>query len=298
MYFDNAEGPVFRPPSEADSLILRATIGCSHNACTYCNMYRSVAFRMRPQEEIDAQLLQAQRYGAHIHRVFLGDGNALVLPTERLLAILAQIQAVLPKVRRVSCYAGPKDMLRKTPAELIALRQAGLKLVYYGMESGDDAVLAHVNKGVTAAESIEAGQRITAAGIKLSMMVILGLGGQEASERHARNTALAVSAIRPHMLSALTLMMYRGSELLEEFESGSFPILSPAGIMGELHLLLQGIELPPEHHCLFRSNHISNYINFAGTLPKDKERLLSESLAAKDKLALLKNWDPYNNVER
>lgn len=297
MYFDDAEGPVFRPPSEARSFILRATIGCSHNACTYCNMYRSVPFRQRPWEEIAAQVRRARPYGAHIQKVFLGDGNALVLPTQRLLDILLLLRQTFPKLRRVSCYAGPRDMLRKTPEELAALAQAGLKLVYYGLESGDDAVLAHVNKGVTAAEAVAAGQRVVAAGLKLSVMVILGLAGQGGSARHARHTALAVSAIRPHMLSALTLMMYRGSELREEFERGEFSLLSPAGIMGELHALLQGIELPPETHCLFRSNHISNYAAFAGTLPKDKERLLAESLAARDRLALLTDWDPYNNVE-
>lgn len=297
LYFDHAEGNVFRPPSEAYSFILRVTIGCSHNACTYCNMYRSVKFRTRPMDEITAQINAAKPYAQHIRRIFLADGNALVLATDKLLAILIALKQAFPRLQRVSCYAGPRDMLNKTPAELIALREAGLKLVYYGLESGDEAVLREVNKGVSAAEAIEAGQRIVAAGIKLSVMVIAGLGGKENSSRHAANTARAINAIRPHMLSALTLMLYRGSELLEQFERGEFTPLPPAGIMGELYELVNGIELPPDSHCLFRSNHSSNHIALSATLPKGKERLLDDIRTAQAHLAHVLDWDPYNNVE-
>jgi radical SAM superfamily enzyme YgiQ (UPF0313 family) len=298
MYFDTAEGPVFRPPSEADSFILRVTIGCSHNHCTYCNMYRTVEFRTRSMDEIMAQIEQAEEYKEFIRRIFLADGNALVLSTDTLLTILNVLKERFPKLRRVSCYAGPKDMLRKTPEELRLLYEAGLKLVYYGMESGDDEVLSHVCKGVTAQQSIEAGQRIVASGIKLSLMVIIGLAGKMGSKRHAYHTAQAINAIRPNMLSALTLMMYRGSELRAEYEKGQFELLSPAEIMGELHELLNGIDLPIGNHCLFRSNHISNYIALAGTLPQDKEKLLLDSKRAMEHLATLTEWDPYNNVER
>lgn len=297
MYFDNAEGPVFRPPSEAHSFILRVTVGCSHNACTYCNMYKSVQFRTRPMNEIMDQIHAAKPYAMHIRRIFLADGNALVLATDKLLAILDALARTFPRLQRVACYAGPRDMLNKTAAELEALKAAGLKLVYYGLESGDDVVLSRVNKGVTAAESIEAGQRIVAAGIKLSVMIIAGLGGKEHSARHAANTARVVNAIRPQMLSALTLMLYRGSELLEQFESGRFAPLSPAEIMGELYELVSGIDLPPAEHCLFRSNHISNHIALAATLPKDKDRLLDDIAAARKELADVTDWDPYNNVE-
>ena len=298
MYFDDAEGPVFRPPSEAHSFILRVAIGCSHNRCTYCNMYRGVAFRIRDMAEIKAQIVQAARHKTQIRRVFLADGNALVLPSPMLLEILALLRATFPKLQRVASYAGPKDLLRKSRAELTALREAGLKLVYYGMESGDDAVLRFVNKGVNAAEAVEAGQKAVAAGMKLSVMVILGLGGQALTRQHAANTAAAVNAIRPHMLSALTLMLYRGSELLDEYEAGRFPILSPAEIMGELHRLLADIDLPQDRPCLFRSNHISNYTAFAGTLPGDQGRLLSEAAAAQAALNGITDWDPYNDVER
>ncbi|MDF2633974.1 MAG: Radical domain protein [Pelosinus sp.] len=298
MYFDTAEGPVFRPPSEAESFILRVTIGCSHNRCTYCNMYRTVDFRMRTMDEIMAQINHAKGYKDFIRRIFLADGNALVLPTDKLLEILRILRESFPKLRRVSCYAGPNDILRKTPEELVTLAEAGLKLVYYGMESGDDEVLLHVNKGVTAQQSIEAGQKVVAAGIKLSLMVIIGLGGKAGSKQHAYHTAQAVNAIHPTMLSALTLMMYRGSELRAEYERGEFEILSPTEIMGELYELINAIDLPSESHCLFRSNHISNYVALAGTLPHDKEKLLADSKKAMEHLATMTDWDPYNNVEQ
>ncbi|MEG6586268.1 radical SAM protein [Dendrosporobacter sp. 1207_IL3150] len=298
MYFDTAEGPVFRPPSEAQSFILRVTIGCSHNRCTYCNMYRSVNFRIRTMDEILDQINQARRYQNHIRRVFLADGNALVLANEKLLEILKILKDSFPRLQRVSCYAGPQDILRKSTAELQQLNEAGLKLVYYGMESGDDEVLEHVCKGVNAAQSIEAGQKIIGAGIKLSMMVILGLAGKSGSNRHAKKTAEAISAIGPNMLSALTLMMYRGSELRDEYERGEFELLSPPEIMSELYNIISNIELPSDSHCIFRSNHISNYTMLAGTLPQDREKLLSNIKSAEAELINLKEWDPYNNVER
>lgn len=297
LYFDTAEGPVFRPPSEAHSFILRVTIGCSHNACSFCTMYRTVAFRTRPLPEILSQIDAAKPYAPHIRRIFLADGNALVLATDKLLAILQALRETFPRLQRVSCYAGPKDMLNKTPRELVKLRDAGLKLVYYGLESGDDFILQRINKGVGAAETVAAGQRIVAAGIKLSVMVIAGLGGQAHSASHALNTAKAVNAIQPQMLSALTLMLYRGSELLAEYERGEFAPLSPAEIMGELYQLVSHIALPPGNYCLFRSTHSSNYIALGGTLPKDQDRLLAEMKTAEQQLSRLKAWDPYNNVE-
>jgi len=297
LYFDTAGGPVFRPPSEANSFILRVTQGCSHNACCFCAMYRGVNFRVRPLAEVLSQIEAAKPYAGHIRRIFLADGNALVLATEKLLEILQVLRQTFPRLQRVSCYAGPKDMLKKTPEELVALRDAGLKLVYYGLESGDDLVLSAINKGVSAAQAIEAGQRIVASGIKLSVMVIAGLGGQAYSGRHALYTAQAVNAIQPQMLSALTLMLYRGSPLAEQFEQGKFVALSPAAIMAELYQMLSAVDLPADRYCLFRSTHSSNYVGLAGTLPKDKDRLLRELQAAEVQLRGLRDWDPYNNVE-
>ncbi|MGL5207448.1 MAG: radical SAM protein, partial [Acidaminococcaceae bacterium] len=201
-----------------------------------------------------------------------------------------------PKLQRVSSYAAPQDILRKSVEELQKLQEAGLKLLYYGMESGDDVVLKAVSKGVSGPEAIEAGRRVVEAGIKLSLMVILGLAGVEGSERHARETARAINEIKPNMLSALTLMLYRGSELLEQYERGEFLPLAPQGIMRELHQIISLVELPPESHCLFRSNHISNYVQLAGTLPKDKERLLAQIAQAAGELGKWKDWDVYNNT--
>lgn len=296
MFFDNYDTPVFRPPSEANSFILRVTRGCAHNKCTYCNMYRGVPFQVLTDEEITRQIAMAHTYNREgVRRVFLADGDALVLSTDRLLRILQTLRRYFPNLQRVSSYAAPKDILRKTPEDLVKLREAGLKLLYYGMESGDSQTLADVQKGVDGPQSIEAGKRVMAAGMKLSIMVILGIAGVEGSERHALATARAISEIRPTMLSALCLMLYRGSELKEQFERGEFHPLSPGGLMHELRLMMEHIEIQEESHTLFRSNHVSNYVNFSGTLPKDKPRLLEEIKRAAEELDRLKSWDVYND---
>lgn len=298
MFFDTYDTPVFRPPSEARSFILRVTRGCAHNKCTYCNMYRGVPFQILSDEEISRQIALAVHYGKEsVRRVFLADGDALVLPTAKLLKILQALRENFPKLQRVASYAAPKDILRKSEEELHQLKEAGLQLLYYGMETGDDITLKAVNKGVNAAEAIEAGRRVTASGMKLSLMVILGLAGKEGSQRHALETAKAINIIQPTMLSALCLMLYRGSELLDQFENGEFNPLSPQGLMEELHLMMQNIDLPQDKHCLFRSNHVSNYVQLAGTLPKDKDRLLREIAYSAQQLGKLKSWDVYNNTE-
>ena len=298
MFFDTYDTPVFRPPSEARSFILRVTRGCAHNKCTYCNMYRGVPFQILSDEEISRQIALAVHYGKEsVRRVFLADGDALVLPTAKLLKILQALRENFPKLQRVASYAAPKDILRKSEEELHQLKEAGLQLLYYGMETGDDITLKAVNKGVNAAEAIEAGRRVTSSGMKLSLMVILGLAGKEGSQRHALETAKAINIIQPTMLSALCLMLYRGSELLDQFENGEFNPLSPQGLMEELHLMMQNIDLPQDKHCLFRSNHVSNYVQLAGTLPKDKDRLLREIAYSAQQLGKLKSWDVYNNTE-
>ena len=298
MFFDTYDTPVFRPPSEARSFILRVTRGCAHNKCTYCNMYRGVPFQILSDEEISRQIALAVHYGKEsVRRVFLADGDALVLPTAKLLKILQALRENFPKLQRVASYAAPKDILRKSEEELRQLKEAGLQLLYYDMETGDDITLKAVNKGVNAAEAIEAGRRVTASGMKLSLMVILGLAGKEGSQRHALETAKAINIIQPTMLSALCLMLYRGSELLDQFENGEFNPLSPQGLMEELHLMRQDIDLQQDKHCLFRSNHVSNYVQLAGTLPKDKDRLLREIAYSAQQLGKLKSWDVYNNTE-
>ena len=298
MFFDTFDTPVFRPPSEARSFILRVTRGCAHNKCTYCNMYRGVPFQILKDEEISRQIALAAHYGKdRVRRVFLADGDALVLPTAKLLKILQALRDTFPKLQRVSSYAAPKDILRKSEEELRQLKEAGLQLLYYGMETGDDVTLKAVNKGVNGEEAVEAGRRVTASGMKLSIMVILGLAGKEGSKRHALETAKAINIIQPTMWSALCLMLYRGSELLDQFERGEFNPLSPAECMEELYTIMENVNLPEDKHCLFRSNHISNYIPLAGTLPKDKQRLLREIKYSAQELSKLKNWDVYNNTE-
>lgn len=274
MYFDNAEGMVFRPPSEANSLILRVTIGCSHNACTFCSMYRDVQFRARPQEEIAALIKKAARYYPDQRRVFLADGNALVLKTEKLLDIIRLLRDSFPKLSRVTCYGGPKDILAKTPEELAALKAAGLQIIYLGMESGDDQVLSDICKGATAEEMIAAGRKVIASGIKLSVMVILGLGGKEHSSEHALSTARVVSAINPTMLSALTLMLHEGTPMRKAADQGEFTPLSPYELLQELKQIVENIEVTAP--CIFRSNHVSNFLPLAGTLPQDKQQLLAD----------------------
>lgn len=296
MYFDDYDSPVFRPPSEAYSFILRLTRGCAHNKCTYCNMYRGVPFQVLTDEEIERQIMLAHSYnGAGVRRVFLADGDALVLSTERLLKVLATLRRLFPNFERASSYAAPKDILRKSPEELRQLQEAGLKLLYYGMESGDTETLKEIKKGVDGPQSIEVGQRAIAAGMELSVMVILGIAGREGSKRHALATAAALSAIRPTYLGAISLMLYRGSELKEQFERGEFHPLPPAGLMEELYLIIEHLDLPETEHCLFRSNHISNYVPLKATLPKERPQLLKAIRYSIDELKKMKDWDVYNH---
>lgn len=274
MYFDDAEGMVFRPPSEANSLILRVTIGCSHNACTFCSMYRDVQFRVRPPEEVAALIKKAARYYPDQRRVFLADGNALVLKTDRLLDTIRLLRESFPKLSRVTCYGGPKDILAKTPEELTALKAAGLSIIYLGMESGDNQVLSDICKDATAEEMIAASRKVIASGIKLSVMVILGLGGKERTSEHALHTAHVVSAINPTMLSALTLMLHEGSPMRKTADRGEFTPLSPYQLLRELKQMVENIEVTAP--CIFRSNHVSNFLPLAGTLPQNKQQLLAD----------------------
>ena len=296
MFFDDYDTPVFRPPSEAESFILRVTRGCAHNSCTYCNMYRGVKFEKLSDDQIMRQIAMAYSTDAEgVRRVFLADGDALVLPTERLLNILAVLKKYFPNLERVSSYAAPRDILAKSVEELTELRRAGLALLYYGMESGDAQTLKDIRKGVNDKQSIEAGKRVIAAGMKLSIMIILGIAGKEGSTRHALATAHAINEIKPTMLSALSLMLYRGSELKEQFERGEFHPLTPAQLMEELKVIMEHVDLPESEHMIFRSNHVSNYIRLAATLPRDKEQLLKDIDKSILHLKQMKNWDIYNH---
>lgn len=296
LFFDDYDTPVYRPPSEADSFILRVTRGCAHNHCTYCNMYRGVKFEKLSDEQIMRQIAIAYSVDREgVRKVFLADGDALVLETERLLKILNTLKKYFPNLEKVASYAAPGDILRKSVDELKQLREAGLQLLYYGMESGDSQTLKDIRKGVNGDQSIEVGKKVKEAGMQLSIMIILGIAGVPGSERHALATAHAINEIKPDFLSALSLMLYRGSELKDQFERGEFQPLPPYGLMEELKMIVEHLDLPETENMIFRSNHVSNYIRLAATLPREKDLLLQDIQRSIDYLKTKKNYDVYNH---
>ncbi len=284
--------PVFRPPSEADSLILPVTDGCSWNRCTFCEMYTAPqkAFRARGEDEVLASIrATGERYGTQVRRVFLADGDALVLPTRRLLAILAAIRDHLPGVHRVSSYCLARNLAKKSVAELTELRAAGLALAYLGAESGDDAVLARVSKGETFDSTRAALDKLGAAGITRSVMILNGLGGQVLSDPHADNSARLANATQPEFLSTLVVSFPTGEA---RFRAG-FPDWEPLdqnGLFREMERFLAQLEL---RRTVFRSDHASNWLVLKGTLGADKARLLDQvrrAIAAPDAASLRPAW--------
>jgi radical SAM superfamily enzyme YgiQ (UPF0313 family) len=266
-------GMVIRPPSEADSYILQVTYGCSHNRCAFCGTYADKPFRARPIEEVLEDIALAQSQIPDTRRVFLADGNALVLDTERLVTILDAMASAFPKLRRIGIYASARDILGKTDVDLALLQQRKVEIVYLGLESGSDEVLRRVNKGITAAEMVEAVRKLKHAGIRASVIALLGLGGTEFSRQHAEETGRVVSAMDPEYLSMLTLMLVPGTELHRQWQSGEFELPEPAGLLQELRQVIESCE--SLSRCIFRTNHASNYLPLAGTLSRDKARLLT-----------------------
>ena len=273
--------PVFRPPSEAQSLILPVTDGCSWNKCTFCEMYTAPQKAFRPRDEtevlgnIDAA---ATQYGDALRRIFLADGDALVLSTRRLLTVLEAIGARLPSVRRVSSYCLARNVARKSVAELAELRQAGLAMVYLGAESGDDAVLAKVNKGETFDSTREALDKLGEAGITRSVMILNGLGGAVYSAQHADESARLANATQPEYLSTL-VVSFPGGEQRFRADFPEWEPLSPAELLVELERFVAALEL---RRTVFRSDHASNWLALKGTLGADKARLLAELRTAID----------------
>jgi radical SAM superfamily enzyme YgiQ (UPF0313 family) len=263
---------VIRPPSEADSFILQVTYGCSHNRCTFCGTYFDKPFRVRPIEEVLEDIAMAQSQLLDTRRVFLADGNALVLDTERLVAILDALSSGFPRLRRIGIYANARDILGKMDADLAIFQQRKLEIVYLGLESGSDEVLRRTHKGITAAEMVEAVHKVTRAGMRASVIAILGLGGTELSVQHAEETGRVVSAMDPQYFSMLTLMLVPGTELHRQWRSGTFELPEPADLLHELRQVL--VHLDGLSRCVFRTNHASNYLPLAGTLSRDKARLL------------------------
>lgn len=270
-------GRVFRPPSEAYSLIVQATIGCSHNKCAFCQMYREKQFRIRPIEEVMRDLDEARATYPLIDRVFLADGDALILPQEHLIKILRYIRKEIPECKRVGIYSSPRSITTKTLEQLTELHAEGLSIAYLGLESGCEAVLSRMNKGETVAEIIEAGLKVRAAGITLSVTAINGLGGAEMSREHAIDTAKAVSAIKPEFIALLTLRVYNGTPLADWVKAGTITLLDPVDLARESRLFLEHVD---SEGSVFRSNHASNYLPLAGALNQDRDKLLAQLDAA------------------
>ena len=271
--------PVYRPPSEAQSLILPVTDGCSWNKCTFCEMYTDPQKRFRPraEEEVFETIRHcAGTYGDQIRRIFLADGDAMTLSTRRLAAILEAIRRDLPAVRRVSSYCLPRNVRRKTAAELKELADLGLSLVYVGAESGDDEVLARVHKGETYDTSREALEKLGEAGIKRSVMILNGLGGRELSRQHALNSARLMTATQPEFVATLVVSFPKGEERFRA-DFPDWEELDLLGLMQEMETFISALDLK---RTVFRSDHASNWLVLKGTFPTDKQRILAELRAA------------------
>lgn len=284
--------PVFRPPSEWKSLILQVTNGCSHNLCTFCDMYTSdqKKFRPKPQAEIENELAMVANTGAHIPRIFLADGDAMVLSYKRLEQLLISIKTRLPSVSRVSAYCLPRNLKNKSVDELRYLKDLGLSLVYVGCESGDDHVLSAINKGETFKSSLEALQKLKQAGIKSSVMILNGMGGVEFSKQHAINSAKLMNESQPEYLSTLVVSYPMGEERVRQGYQGKYQLPDTKELIQEMHWLMGGLEL---ENTIFRSDHASNYLVLKGTLNKDKERLMDQietALFQPDKINLRPEW--------
>ena len=267
------EGDIYRPPGEWKSYLLQTTIGCSNNTCTFCGMYLDKKFHIRPIADILEDIRMAKAYYGDVERVFLCDGDAIIMRTQELLTILEALHRAFPSLQRVTTYAGPRSTLAKTPEELRTLREAGLTRAYLGVETGCDALLKQVKKGVDAAQMLEAGVRLREAGMDLWVMVILGLAGTgEPSRRHMLDTAAMMNEMKPRHLSALTLTLDPGTELYQDYRAGRFHPITPRESLLEAKLLLENLTVDPLH---FTCNHASNYLPLKGGLPEERERLLA-----------------------
>jgi len=265
--------PVFRPPSEARSLILQVTNGCSWNRCTFCEMYTQPQkrFHLKPQEKIEGELAAIAETGVPVRRIFLADGDAMTLSFRRLRLIMQAINRYLPDVQRVSSYCLPRNLKNKSVGDLSELKALGLNLFYVGCESGDDLVLEHVNKGENFETSLSALRKIKAAGSKSSVMILNGMGGQRYSHQHAINSARLMNEAQPEYLSTLVVSFPTGTDRYQAGFGGEFEPLGQTGLFQEMFWLLDALEL---ENTIFRSDHASNYLVLKGTLSRDKPRLL------------------------
>lgn len=284
--------PVFRPPSEANSLILQVTNGCSWNKCTFCEMYTQdqKRFRPKPIDELEQQLIDLSKAGYPVKRVFLADGDAMTLSTRRLIEILTLIHQYYPDIQRVSSYCLPRNLKKKSVEDLAQLRELGLSLMYVGCESGDDEVLRLVEKGESFDTSLEALKKIKSAGMKSSVMILNGLGGASLSEQHALNSARLMNAAQPDYLSTLVVSFPVGDDRYQENFNGSFQSLNQTQLFTEMKQLLEALSL---EKTIFRSDHASNYLVLKGILGKDKQAMLDQidlALNQPDRIALRQEW--------
>jgi radical SAM superfamily enzyme YgiQ (UPF0313 family) len=282
----NYEGVVIRPPSEANSLILQVTLGCSHNKCIFCPAYKAKRFRIKSIDDIKKDIDEASTLAPHYRRFFLADGDALIIPQPKLLEILHHINDTFPKLQRIGTYGNAKSILKKSVDQLKELKENKLTIIYLGIESGDDETLSNVQKGVTYEKIVEAGKRVKEAGIKISVTVLLGVAGVARSKIHAEKTAKILTDIQPDYVGALTLMVTPEAPLYRMVEEGKFTLPSPFQLLKELRTMIAESDL---HSCLFFSNHASNYLPIRARLPKDKEsslKIIDEVLSSGDESLL------------
>ena len=267
------EGNIFRPPSEAYSLLVQVTVGCAHNKCTFCSMYKDKKFHIRKLEEVLEDLEWARAYYPRIERIFLCDGDALCLANSKLLPILERIRQLFPECERVTVYGRATDALKKTDEELRELFEAGITMVYMGAESGSEKVLADINKGETRQQIIDGVKKVEASGMKASVTFISGLAGRAGWEEHAIETGKMLSEMSPSYAALLTLMVDPSVPIAEEIRSGRMELLTPEEVIAETLLMLKNTEVTKT--CIFRSNHASNYLSLKGNLPEDKEAMMA-----------------------
>ncbi len=274
-------GNIIRPPSEANSILLQVTVGCSRNKCTFCGTYKGERFRIKPDAIIMEDIAFAAKHCRRQRRVFLCDGDALIIPQKRLLKILKEIEKQLPWVTRVGLYANAKALKMKTIDELKALKAHGVGIVYMGLETGDDITLKNINKGATAEQMIAMGRKAKKAGFKLSVTVLLGIAGPERSQVHAKETGRVLSEMDPDYIGALSLMLIPDTALHQAYVSGKFRLIEPQEMLAELRTMIASTHLT---RGLFHANHASNYLPIRARFPKDKEttlELIDEALKGK-----------------
>ena len=270
IYYDE---PLFRPPAEANSLIFQVTLGCSWNKCAFCEMYTNKQFKIKKEDEIVDEIQNAASFYPDVRRIFLADGNAMALSISRLKKILSAINDAFPKVGRISAYALPKDIISKSMDDLVELNKLGLKLIYVGIESGDDEVLKLVNKGETFNSTVEGLLKAKEAGIKNSVMILNGLGGKKYSNQHAINSAKILNKIQPEYASTLVLSFPYGIERFKQRFDGEYIPMSVTELIKELEIFIDITEL---NGTIYRSNHASNYLILKGTLSRDEQKLLQQ----------------------